>query len=274
VTTVHGGAIRTWVEPDWAAALSRVLAHPEQVRLLFQPIVDLERGEIAGYEALARFDEPEGALSPHSPDVWFAAADRLGVGAELEGIVVQRLLAMRHDRPPQTFLSVNVSPQHLMRPELVQPLLAEPDLVPLVFELSDHGVAHDATGLAGTVEQLRDRGARFALTDAGSGYAGLQELARFRPDAVKLDRALTSGIEGDEVKRGLTGVLGRLAERHGFWLMAEGVETWDALEAIVRLGVPLAQGWLLGYPAGPFATIDESATFELRRRWASTHFLT
>ena len=68
---------------------------------MFQPIVDLARGVIAGYEALARFSDPDGAPSRWTPDIWFAAADTHGLGARLEAVVVERCLHLRQTLPPK-----------------------------------------------------------------------------------------------------------------------------------------------------------------------------
>ena len=82
---------------DWDAAVRAVLLDPLQPQLVFQPIVDLRRGVVAGYEALSRFSGPPRA----NPDEWFAAADRLGVGAELEARVVRGRAARPPDLPPE-----------------------------------------------------------------------------------------------------------------------------------------------------------------------------
>src|SRR5688500_3140725 len=95
----------------WDARLAAVLTDPSLLRLLFQPIVDLQRGVSAGYETLARFDEPDGRPSPDTPDRWLAAADASGCGARLEAVVVRQaprpaadpapgLLSDRQRQPP------------------------------------------------------------------------------------------------------------------------------------------------------------------------------
>jgi EAL domain-containing protein (putative c-di-GMP-specific phosphodiesterase class I) len=114
----------------WAAALAAVLAAPTQPRLVFQPIVDLHRGIVAGYEALSRFDGPVAC----GPDRWFAVADELGLGAQLEAQVVTAALVARRDLPANCFLSVNVSPHLLTQPALADVLLAADDLTGLVLD--------------------------------------------------------------------------------------------------------------------------------------------
>jgi EAL domain-containing protein (putative c-di-GMP-specific phosphodiesterase class I) len=244
----------------WAVALAAVLADPAQPRLVFQPIVDLRRGVVAGYEALSRFDTPPG----HGPDRWFAMADELGLGAQLEARVVAAALVARRDLPANCFLSVNVSPHLLTRPELADLLLAADDLTGLVLELTEHVAVEDTEPLVALLDQLRAAGASVALDDAGSGYSGLQQLAQFRPDFVKLDRALVDHADRDEAKLALAELLGSYAGRLDAWLLVEGIERPEELEAFVRLGVPLAQGFLLAKPGPGWAPLAPEVAAVLR----------
>jgi EAL domain-containing protein (putative c-di-GMP-specific phosphodiesterase class I) len=229
----------------WRAAIEAALADPGQPRLVFQPIVDLRRGVVAGYEALARFTGPPTA----APDVWFAAADRLGVGAQLEARVVRAAITARDTLPEDCFLTVNVSPHLAYQPELADVLTGAGDLSRLVLELTEHVQVEDHQQLTALLDICRAAGATVALDDAGSGYSGLQQLALIRPDLVKIDRALVDHADRDEVKLALAELLGSYAGRLDAALIAEGIEREEELEAFVRLGVPLGQGWLFGRPA-------------------------
>src|SRR3954453_3953784 len=232
-----------------------LLADPEDLNLVFQPIVDLAAATVAGYEALARFPGAAG------PDVWFAAAPEAGVAAELEALAIHKALAAVPSLPPDTFLTVNVSP-HLLGSAPVQAALAtRDDLRRVVVELTEHTPVHDLAALRRQTDELRRRGALIALDDAGSGYSGLQQLAALRPQIVKLDRALVSDADTDPVRVALAEMLGEFAGRIDAWLLAEGIETTAELAAFARLGVPLAQGWLLGRPGpGSAARAPETAT--------------
>lgn len=251
-------------DPDWPAELDRLAARPETLQLVFQPIVDVARGVVAGYETLARFQDADGGPSPATPDRWFAAADAAGVGARVEALVVRRCLDLRADLPPNCFLTVNVSPHLLTEPELADLLLSAGDLAPLVLELTEHQDVADLRPLLDVQDRLRDRGALVALDDAGSGYSGLQQLTAVRPQLIKLDRALVDGADRDPVKLALAQLLGEFGARIDAWLLAEGVETWGEMEAFSRLGVPLAQGYLLGRPAPPWSSLDPAVAARLR----------
>ena len=256
------------VTSEWDARLASVFADPSLLRLVFQPIVDLQGGAVAGYETLARFSTPDGRPSEATPDKWFAAADAVGRGAELEAVVVRQALAHLPTLPPNCFLTVNVSPHLLTQPELAEPLLAVDDLAPLVLELTEHQAVGDLRPLIDLRDRLRAKGALLALDDAGSGYSGLQQMTQFRPQLIKLDRALVAGVDGDEVKLALVEMLGEFGGRIDAWLLAEGIETWGELQAFLRLRVPLGQGWLLGRPGPPWVQLDPAVRDRLRRQAA------
>ncbi|MGX5658016.1 EAL domain-containing protein [Geodermatophilus nigrescens] len=249
----------------WSDELDRLLERPETLQLVFQPIVDVARGVIAGYETLARFTDSDGSASTATPDRWFAAADAAGIGARVEALVVERCLRLRDELPPNCFLTVNVSPHLLTEPEIADLLLGAGDLAPLVLEFTEHQDVADLRPLLDLRDRLRDRGALVALDDAGSGYSGLQQLTAVKPQMIKLDRALVAGADTDEVKLALAQLLGEFGGRIDAWLLAEGVETWGEMDAFIRLGVPLAQGYLLARPAPPWAKLDPAVADRLRR---------
>jgi EAL domain-containing protein (putative c-di-GMP-specific phosphodiesterase class I) len=239
-----------------------LLADPDDLTLVFQPIVDLAGVRIAGYEALSRFPGTAG------PDVWFAAAADAGLGPELEALALHKALAAVPALPADTFLTVNVSP-HLLGTEPVQDALAtRPDLHRVVVELTEHTAVDDLDLLRRQTDELRGRGALIALDDAGSGYSGLQQLAGLRPQLVKLDRALVTDIDTDPVRMALAEMVGEFAGRIDAWLLAEGIETPGELAAFTRLGVPLAQGWLLGRPSAGFADLSREAVTLVRSQVA------
>ena len=248
-------------EPAVAKApdVSALLADPRMPELLFQPIVDLRRGVVAGYEALARF----GSHPANSPDLVFAEADRQGLAAELEARVLRSALDARNRLPDRCFLAVNVLPHLLASPE-VSAVWRNANLARLVLELNET-VDLDATdGLAATSQALRDRGAFIAMDDVGSGYAGLRQLSRVRPDFVKLDRSLVVNVDDDQVKIALTELVGNFASRLNGWVIAEGIERIEELSMLVALGVPLGQGFLLGRPAPTWQQLDPAVARRIR----------
>ena len=232
-------------DPRWRDALAEVIREPHRLALHAQPLAELSTGQVAGYELLSRF---EGAIAA-TPDRWFTAAEHWGVNARLQGRVLARAVELRSELPSGAFLTVNVEPHLLTDPLVAGPLLEQSDLTRIVVEITEHTRAKDPAAFAALLEQVRARGAMIAMDDAGTGHAGLTRLLQLRPDIVKLDRELISGIDTDQVKRALVEVLGDFVGRMDGWVLAEGIETLEELDAIVRLGVPLGQGWALARPA-------------------------
>lgn len=246
-------------EQGWVSALGRVLADPAQPRLVFQPIVDLARGTVVGYEALARFEGP-----PHAPpDDWFREASRLGGGAELEARVLRAARAATATLPPNCFLTVNLSPQQLCTPA-VDEALSGGSLVPLVLELTEQVDLVDYDQVCAVLERHRAAGLTVAIDDAGDGFAGLQRLLAVRPQLIKLDRSLTSHADRDEAQRALAEMVGALADRLDAWFLVEGIERPRQLEAFIRLGVPLGQGNLLGRPEESWGLLDPAVAALIR----------
>jgi EAL domain-containing protein (putative c-di-GMP-specific phosphodiesterase class I) len=227
----------------------------------YQPIVDTARGAVVGYEALARFP----GFAEKNPEVWFAAARSHGRSAELEAAALRTALAARATLPPNCFLTVNVSPELLPTENIRSVWRDEGNLAGLVVELTEQTPIESYVALEPDLNQLRAAGALIAIDDAGSGYAGLRHLLALRPSLIKIDRELIQDVDRDEAKRALISMLGAFASRVDAWILAEGVERVEELDALVSLGVPLVQGYCLARPAPPWATMD----LDLAHRLAS-----
>jgi diguanylate cyclase (GGDEF)-like protein/PAS domain S-box-containing protein len=232
--------------------IQALIEDPEALTMAFQPIMDLRTGRIAGYEALSRFNR-----TPYrSPDQWFAQAHRCGLGYAVEAKALAAALATP-GRPPGTYLAVNLSPSSLTAAE-IQAVLPE-RLDELVIEVTENELASGDPAVAEAIIALRERGARLAVDDVGSGYAGLTHVMRLAPDVIKLDRALTTGIEGDAVKAALVSSFVRYARDIDATVCGEGIETHEELMQLAALDVAYGQGYLIARPAAPWAEIDPDA---------------
>jgi diguanylate cyclase (GGDEF)-like protein/PAS domain S-box-containing protein len=235
----------TWFErsEDQRNEVLRLLRADGAIAPVFQPIVDLRSGAVAGYEALARFP---GDLDSRPPNAWFAQAHRCGLGVQLEARAAEAALGARA-ASPGGYLSINLSPAALRADELLQRLPG--DLEGVVVEITEHELVADGERLHSTLEQLRERGARVAVDDAGAGYAGLRQLMILRPDLIKLDRGLIENVAGDEAKQALVECFVRFAERTDAHVCAEGIESLDDLLVLARIGVSYGQGYVIARPA-------------------------
>jgi diguanylate cyclase (GGDEF)-like protein len=231
----------------------------DAIRPVFQPVLELATGRVCGYEALARIDgEPV-----RRPDQWFAQAHRAGLGAELEALALRAALAV-DDRPAGTFLALNVSPRALLAPPVADVL--PDDLSGYVIELTEHEVFTAEHELEAKLAELRERGARVALDDAGAGYAGLQQVIRVAPEILKIDRSLVHGAHNDSFRYALLEALISFASTTGAAVCGEGVEDLDDLRALADLDATYAQGYALARPDDAWAKLspEVAATAELR----------
>jgi EAL domain-containing protein (putative c-di-GMP-specific phosphodiesterase class I) len=246
---------------DWPQML-RSAIEGVGLRAVYQPIVDLARGTVVGYEALTRFE----GYPVISPEPWFAAAHRHGCSAELQAAALRAALTERGSLPRNCFLTLNVGPEVLHEPVIRKVWANEGDLLGLIIELTEHFAINDYAALEPDLNRLRSAGALIAVDDAGSGYAGLTHLLALRPAMIKLDRELVRDLDQDEAKRALVEMVGTFAGRIDAWLLAEGIERAGELEALAALNVPLAQGFHLSRPALPWAPIADEAEYLLASR--------
>ena len=246
---------------DWPALLGSAL-RGVGVGVHFQPIVDLVRGTVVGYEALARFD----GYPVSDPLEWFAAAHRHGCGAQLESLTLRLALDSRDELPTDTFLSVNIGPDVIADPVVQAVWNEHASLSGVIIELTEHARIDSYEALQPVLDRLRGVGALIALDDAGAGYAGLQHIVGIKPHLIKLDRRLIENIDCDETKRALVEMIGSFATRVHAEVLAEGIERSGELDTLVSLGVTMAQGYLLARPALPWADLDTDTSAHLKLR--------
>ena len=230
-----------------------LLQRDNAVTTVFQPILDLRTGLAVGYEALTRFIAPE----QRPPNAWFAQAHRVGLGYELEARAIASALATP-GRPAGTYLTLNMSPSSLTS-GAVQAVLPE-SLVGLVIELTENELLGDDPAITAALADVRARGGRVAVDDAGAGYAGLKHVMRLAPDLIKLDRALVEGVHADPVRAALIESFVRYAREIDATVCAEGIETLDDLERLADLDVTYGQGYVIARPATPWAPVSRAAT--------------
>ncbi len=246
---------------EQSAQIHEVLASDDAVEIVFQPIVELATGRVAGYEALSRF---VGVGPERGPSEWFAQARRCGLAPQLEARAIRAALEIE-GRPRDTFLSLNVSPRSLLSPDVLAAL--PDDLGDVVIELTEDEVCAAGYALESRLDLLRARGARIAVDDAGAGYAGLQQLIRIKPEILKIDRSLVHGVDSDPSKRALLESFARFASTTGTAICGEGVETAAEMRILTKVDMTYAQGFVLAQPAarwpGISATMAEEATAEV-----------
>ena len=222
-------------------AVEAVVEH-HGFHLVYQPIVHLDTGEIAGVEALTRFDD--GAATEHR----FRTCEQLGLSAPLDLAIIEQALAEFH-RLPGGYLALNLSPSTICD-RTVQALLEAAD-VPhrrLVIEITEHARIPDYRQASEVIDALRQLGVRLAVDDAGAGWASFRHILSLRPDIIKMDRSLTRGVDVDPARRALAMALAIFAGEVGATVVAEGVETDGEVRALRLAGIHRGQGFVLAPP--------------------------
>lgn len=212
---------------------------------VFQPVVRLADGSLAFVEALSRFH----AQPFRTPDQWFAEAWSVGLGPDLELWAVQCALDELHRLPEDVHMSVNLSPETALGSSLL-PMLGAVDCSRLIVEITEHAVVADYDPLRTALRALRDIGVSIAIDDVGAGHSGLQALLELKPDLLKLDVSITSGLDVDPLRYSLADAVAAFASASGLETVAEGVETRSEAEALRDLRISFAQGYLFGRPGG------------------------
>lgn len=237
--------------------LQAVLEAPELLRTAFQPILSLRSGEVVAYEGFSRF-----TMSPRrSPDLWFEDAARLGLGVELQALAIRRIVAatLEASLPEATFLTLNVSPSSLVDPR-IESALAGLEPGRLVLELTEEEAVYDYRALRRAMRPYLARGVRFAVDDAGAGFASMRHVIELQPAFVKLDAYLIRGMRSRRTVRAFLRAINGFAAEIGATLVTEGVEEPQDLQVLVETGYPiLVQGFGIARPGAPWPAVSATA---------------
>jgi EAL domain-containing protein (putative c-di-GMP-specific phosphodiesterase class I) len=245
------------------AQLEVILAGSNTFSFHFQPIVDLQRGCAVGFEALARFSVDGERIAPN---LVFDAAGTFNRRLDLEEKVLAEAIAARCLLPPNCFLTVNVGPGFLLTERFDRLIAESSSLRGVVFEITEDEVISDYTILQHKLTLIRERGGFAAVDDAGSGYASLKHIMEIRPNFIKLDRSFINGCNTEPAKAVLIDMIGKAANRLDAWIIAEGIENAGELDELIRLTVPLGQGFFLARPEPAMRPLLEEKSASIVRR--------
>jgi EAL domain-containing protein (putative c-di-GMP-specific phosphodiesterase class I) len=228
-----------------------------QLRLLYQPQVDLATGVIVGYEALVRWQHPErGVLMP---DQFIKIAEECGLITSVGHWVLQEACheAARwqglgpHGEHPR--IAVNMSPYELAQRGLSQAIrrtLDESGLDPhlLCIEVTESAMMDASETTLDTLRAIRELGIQLAIDDFGTGFSALSYLKRFSPDFLKVDRSFVAGLCKEVEDTAIVTAMVRLCQGVGVTTIAEGVETEEQLSYLRSLDCEWGQGYLFSRP--------------------------
>jgi diguanylate cyclase (GGDEF)-like protein/PAS domain S-box-containing protein len=235
-----------------------------QLRLHYQPGVDLESGEVVTAEALMRWAHPKRGLIV--PDRFLRVAEETGLIVPLGAWVVGEAcwqLADWQARPETAHLhlSVNLSARELTHPDLVSSVLEcvrESGIDPgaLTIEVTESTAMADGDTGFRALRDLSGEGIRVAIDDFGTGYSSLEQLRRMPVDIVKVDRSFVSGMAADSTDREVVAAVVGMCRALNLVVVAEGIETPEQAEVLRELGCDIGQGFLFAKPL-PAEQMDE-----------------
>ncbi|MPY93033.1 MAG: EAL domain-containing protein, partial [Acidimicrobiia bacterium] len=252
----HRVAERLGLEQDLRNALAA-----GELRVAYQPVVQLADRRVLGFEALVRWEHPRVGSVP--PSVFVPVAEDTGLIGEIGTWVVEQaclsLAAWQRAVPGAAglYVGVNLSARQLRDPGLgrmVTDALGRHGLAPstLCLELTESLLMDDPVSAAEVLRGVRDAGVRLALDDFGTGYSSLAYLRRFPVDEVKIDRSFVESLAGpDSAGESLVTAIVAMAAALGVATVAEGVETAGEARRLAELGVDRGQGYFYCPPVSP-----------------------
>ncbi len=247
---IHERAVRQFqIEASLPEAIER-----GDIAVHFQPIVDTERGCIAGFEALARWQHPQlGAVPP--PEFIRAATDSGHIGALTQCVLDKacRAFLPHLETPTQPYLAVNVSVSDIYGSEFPAQLaqtLAALGMPPerLVLEVTEDMLLGDEQLAAQALARLREQGVRIAIDDFGTGYSSMGYLSNYRVNIIKIDRSFVRNITTNPLDQKIVRAIVSMASDLELSVVTEGVETPEQIEMLRSIGCVLLQGYAFSRP--------------------------
>jgi PAS domain S-box-containing protein len=224
-----------------------------EFRVHYQPIVSLESGKIVGFEALSRWQRPEGLLSPAH---FIQIAEETGIILPMNRLLLReaclQLRAWHSQFPcdPPLTMSVNITPKEFAQPDLtaqIGTILGEVGISPnrINVEITENIAMADPQRSSLVLSELKALGVHLSIDDFGTGYSSLSRLQGFPVDTLKIDRSFISKMETDsEIVR----IIIMLAHNLGLKVVAEGAETAEQVRLLKQLKCELAQGYFFARP--------------------------
>ena len=229
-----------------------VLNH-RALQIVFQPLVDVLKGEIYGYECLMRGLRADGSVV--GPETLLEQAKNANLLFNLDRLAREMALHQAVAAQVQGRISINFLPTAIYNPEMclrdtvswAQKLGIDPARI--MFEVVETENVKDFTHLKSILDFYRKKGFKTALDDMGSGYAGLNLLAELLPDLIKIDRSLIQNIHQLPIKQSIVSALTAISKANNIEILAEGVETEAERDYLMDQGISKMQGYLFGKPS-------------------------
>ncbi|WP_204140378.1 EAL domain-containing protein [Halomicronema sp. CCY15110] len=260
---VFSQEMHTTVEQRWQ--IETALRHSlqqQQMAIAYQPVTQLSSGDLVGFEALCRWHHEQ--LGVVSPEIFIPIAEETGWIVGLERWLLHQACAQMQRWQTQfstlnlAFMSVNISPVHVMHPTFVDDIaqaLHQTQLSPAALKLEvteslmmqNPGVARDR------LQQIRALGVQLSLDDFGTGYSSLSYLHQFPFDTLKVDQSFVQRLRGEPHDTGLVRAIIAMAHSLNIQIIAEGIETAEEAALLAQLGSHYGQGYYFARPSSAAA---------------------
>ncbi len=245
-------SLKYWITLFEGRDLKEILDE-ERLVIYFQPIIDLKKMAIYGYECLARGLKKDNSIM--NPGEMFRIANATGMLFNLDRQC--RIQAINFSKKYQLEgkIFINFTPNAIYNPEFclkttleaMKKVEIEPDRV--VFEVIETEKVQNVAHLSHIFKYYRENGVKVALDDVGSGYSTLLILSELKPDYIKIDMELVRNIDKDSAKKVIVKSLVEVAKDLAIQPLAEGIETREELEVISSMGINIVQGYFFGKPS-------------------------
>ena len=227
----------------------RKILEQELIIPFFQPIYRLNPFELYGLEVLSR-PAIDGKLS--SPEHFFKCALQFGLYQEMEMLCWSKAIDILSEQKIDTQIFLNCNPFLVegSKFDKIKMIFEHSDIKPenVVLEITERSAISDFELFCHKMKHFRDYGFRFAVDDVGGGYASLEALVQTKPDIVKIDRHIISGLTDDPFKKSMVKFIVAFCKENDIQVIAEGIETKEVLKAVIDLGVDSGQGYYLYEP--------------------------
>ncbi|MGA9353762.1 MAG: EAL domain-containing protein [Terriglobales bacterium] len=265
---MHSKALRRLkLETDLRLGLER-----GELLVYYQPIISLRSGKITSFEALSRWNHPDGMISPAD---FIPVADETGLILHMNRMLLREACEQLHEWQSQLSsdtpltISVNVSRKQFAQPGLaadIDTILSQTGTSPqnISLEIVETIAMGEPDRALSVLSELKEIGVRLSIDDFGTGYSSLSRLPRFPIDALKIDRTFVSNMNTDHDNHEIVRLIIMLAHSLGLSIVAEGTETQEQVSALTKLGCEMVQGFFYSPP------VDAKKAFDLLLRTQQT----
>lgn len=245
-----------------------------ELRLHFQPKVNMRRGEVVGFEALLRWEHPQNGLV--LPRDFLPLVEETDLIIDIGEWVMDQVLAQLHrwQQAGQGWpISINIAARHFQRADFVerlrQVLARHAQVAPhlLDLEIVESVAVENIQHVSACLQACQALGVQFSLGDFGTGYSSLSYLKRLRTQTIKIDKSFVRDILHDRDDLALTTAVIGLARAFGRQVIAEGLESIEHGQLLLQLGCEVAQGYFIGRPMPPAEVPGWVAGFVAPTQW-------